>query len=87
MNKKPLANNPNGIDIHELFITPGKQINNIKPADNKKFSVIFKYLDKILRLFFKGLLKKFEKKCIEDTYIWILERLNGEDGLGGIFLW
>ena len=86
MNKKPLANNPNGIDIHELFITPGKQINNIKPADNKKFSVIFKYLDKILRLFLPRVFsKKFEKKCIEDTYIWILERLNGEDGLGGIF--
>ena len=59
MHKKPLANNPNGIDIQELFIKPGRLIKEIKPADNKKFSIVFKYLDKILRLFFtKGFLKK-----------------------------
>ena len=29
--------------------------------------------------------KKFKQKCIEDTYLWVLERLNGKDGLGGIF--
>ena len=37
MDKKPLANNPNGIDIQELFIKSGRLINNIKPADEKNF--------------------------------------------------
>lgn len=86
MYKKPLANNPNGIGIEELFITPGKFVKEIKPADNKSFSVFFTFLDKILRsLFPKIFSRKFKKKCIEDIYSWILKRLNGEDGLGGIF--
>ena len=86
MHKKPMANNPNGIEIQELFIKPGRLVKEIKPADNKKFSVIFKTLDKFSRLFLPRLFsKKFKKKCIEDIYVWILERLNGEDGLGGIF--
>ena len=29
--------------------------------------------------------RTFKKKCIEDVYSWTLDRLNGEDGLGGIF--
>ena len=41
MYKKPLANNPNGIGIEELFITPGKFVKEIKPADNKSFSIFF----------------------------------------------
>ena len=35
MDRKPLANNPNGIDIQELFIKSGRLINNIKPADEQ----------------------------------------------------
>ena len=86
MHKKPIANNPNGVDIQELFIKSGRQVKDIKPADNQKFSIVFKYLDKFLRLFLPRLFsKKFKKKCIENIYEWILERLNGEDGLGGIF--
>ena len=86
MDRKPLANNPNGIDIQELFVKSGRLINYIKPADEKKFSIVFKYLDKILRLSVPKIFsKKFKQKCIEDTYSWVLERLNGKDGLGGIF--
>ncbi|MEC8265218.1 MAG: squalene--hopene cyclase [Pseudomonadota bacterium] len=86
MDKKPLANNPNGVDIQEIFIKPGRLIEEIKPADNKKFSYIFKYLDKIIRFFLPSLItKRFKQRCTEDIYKWVLERLNGEDGLGGIF--
>ena len=46
MDRKPLANNPNGIDIQELFIKSGRLINYIKPADEKKFSIVFKYSPK-----------------------------------------
>ena len=86
MHKKPIANNPNGIEIQELFIKPGRLIKEIKPVDKKKFSIVFKYLDKFLRLFLpKVFSRTFKKKCIEDIYSWTLDRLNGEDGLGGIF--
>ena len=86
MHKKPIANNPNGIEIQELFIKPGRLVKEIKPVDKKKFSVVFKYLDKFLRLFCQRFSQKhLKKKCIEDIYSWTLNRLNGEDGLGGIF--
>ena len=45
MNKKPLANNPNGTDITELFINPRDSISRIKSVKNSKYSKIF------LRLF------------------------------------
>ena len=32
MNKKPLANNPNGIDITELFVNPRHSSSRIKPV-------------------------------------------------------
>ncbi len=86
MNKKPLANNPNGIDITELFVNPRDPISKIKPAKNSKYSEIFLYLDKVMRTTFPLIFSnKFKKNCSEDIYKWILKRLNGEDGLGGIF--
>ena len=33
--------NLTGLDIQELFIKSGRLINNIKPADDKKFSIVF----------------------------------------------
>ena len=86
MNKKPLANNPNGVDITELFISARNSISRKKPAKNSKYATIFLYLDKIMRIVFPLIFsQKFKKKCTEDIYKWILHRLNGEDGLGGIF--
>ena len=32
LDKKPLANNPNGVDIQEIFIKPGRLIDEIKPG-------------------------------------------------------
>ena len=86
MNKKPLANNPNGIDITELFVNSRRSSSKIKPVKNSKYSKIFLYLDKVMRITFPLIFSnKFKKNCSEDIYKWILERLNGEDGLGGIF--
>ena len=51
-----------------------------------RLSYIFLLLDKISRKLFPILfLKSYKKKCIKKSYDWVKERLNGEDGLGGIF--
>ena len=64
MHKKPIANNPNGIEIQELFIKPGRLIKEIKPVDKKKFSIVFKYLDKFLRLFLPKVFSRTFKKNV-----------------------
>ena len=86
MNKKPLANNPSNISIEELFIDPNTS--PIIKAINGSgfFSSLFLVLDKIARFFFPNFVSKnYKKKCIDNIYEWISKRLNGKDGLGGIF--
>ena len=86
MNKKPVANNPNNISIKELFINFYKSP-SVKAVDSSRFySYLFFVLDKIARFFFPNFVSKnYKKKCIGKIYQWISERLNGKDGLGGIF--
>ena len=86
MDKKPLANNPNGVDIQEIFIKPGRLIDEIKPADNKKFSYIFKYLDKIIRFFLPSLItKRFKQRCTEDIYEMGLREIKRRRWIGWYF--
>jgi squalene-hopene/tetraprenyl-beta-curcumene cyclase len=86
MNKKPLANNPNNISIEELFINLNKSPSVKAVNSSGFFSSLFLVLDKIARFFFPNFISKnYKRKCIDDIYEWVSERLNGEDGLGGIF--
>ena len=86
MNKKPTANNPNNISIEELFLKFDKSP-SVKAVDSSGFySSFFLVLDKISRFFFPNFVSKsYKKKCIDKIYEWISARLNGLDGLGGIF--
>ena len=86
MNKKPTANNPNNISIEELFLKFDKSP-SVKAADGSGFySSIFLVLDKISRFFFPNFVSKnYKKKCIDKIYEWVSMRINGLDGLGGIF--
>jgi len=86
MNKKPVANNPNNISIEELFINFNKSP-SVKPVDSSGFySSLFLVLDKITRFFFPNFVSEnYKRKCIDNIYEWVSKRLNGRDGLGGIF--
>ena len=81
--KKPLANNPNGTSIKELF---KDNLNSKVILNNRNFqSILFLIIDKILRKIQILLPKDNKKKCLELAYSWIKVRLNSEDGLGAIF--
>ncbi len=86
MHRKPAANNPQNISVSELF---KKEQFSSKIRPTKKYcfkSKFFIYLDKFVRLTFPiFFLKSYKESCVEKSYSWILERLNNEDGLGGIF--
>lgn len=84
--RKPLARNPRNIRIDELFCTPPEQVTDwIRGPYKSAWGPVFKVLDDVLRVaephFPKLSRAKAEQKAIE----WIIERLNGEDGLGAIY--
>ena len=86
MNRKPLASNPNQISIIELFNDHKNHTQKIKLASrNDKFSSLFIFLDNFARKLFPYIPIRFKSKCENKALNWTIDRLNGEDGLGGIF--
>jgi squalene-hopene/tetraprenyl-beta-curcumene cyclase len=81
---KPKAANPTGIHIAELFTTP--------PFEERQYfhpttqlSRLFFALDQVGR-YLHPLVPGFARRAaINRAVNWFTERLNGEDGLGGIF--
>ena len=84
LHKKPLANNPKGVNIKEIF--KDKYVDKLNIQNQTNFwSIIFNFIDKVVRKIEPVLPKKNKLLCTEKAYKWILIRLNGKDGLGGIF--
>lgn len=84
---KPVARNPRGIDLTELFCTPPFEIKDYhKGAGNKGFwAAFFLGLDKLLRVVEPHFPKRLRQRAINRAVDYFSERLNGEDGLGAIF--
>lgn len=81
---KVQAKNPLGVNIRELFTVP--------PEQETKFfqpwsltSRFFKGLDTIGRTAEPFIPRVLRKRAIKLAEKWIIERLNGEDGIGAIF--
>ncbi|WP_416899448.1 MAG: squalene--hopene cyclase [Minwuia sp.] len=86
MAKRKLAANPRGVNIRELFRVPPDQVKeyNTNPTGSP-VGGFFLSLDKMVRraepLFPQGK----RQKALKEALKFIKPRLNGEDGLGGIF--
>ncbi len=86
MNLRPQARNPRGVSVRELF-KPAAKSKRVSNADDPKmlWTVGFNALDAALKgtewIWPKGLRKKAITACVD----WVVERLNGEDGLGAIY--
>ena len=82
---KPAAANPRRVDVRELFTTaPEDEENYFHPTN--KLSRFFLTLDHIGRTYLEPLIPKFiRRSAVKKAENWCLDRLNGEDGLGGIF--
>ena len=81
MTNKRQADNPLGVDIRELFVVPPEQEKNYLSNPQNKGAFFLGV--KILRV--EPGCKKIRAKGIEKSLKFIHARLNGEDGLGGIF--
>ena len=83
---KPLARNPKGIRVDELFCRPPETITDyIRGPFKSPWGYFFKYLDSVLRVVEPHFPKKFRQSCIDAAVAFVTERLNGEDGLGAIY--
>lgn len=83
---KPRARNPRRINIEELFVRPPDQVKNylVNPTGHWLGDVLL-WLDQVGRVVEPFFPKALENTAIERAVAFVKERLNGEDGLGGIF--
>ncbi|MGR9072085.1 MAG: squalene--hopene cyclase [Gammaproteobacteria bacterium] len=81
---KATAQNPDRVDIPELFVTPPDEEQNYFP-DRSLLNKFFLGMDKLGRMTRRFYPKKMTDLAVRKALEWFTERLNGEDGLGGIF--
>lgn len=81
---KATAKNPDKVNILELFVTHPDEEKHYFP-ERTLLNKIFLGLDKLGRVTRPLIPQKMHKRAIENAKDWIIERLNGEDGLGCIF--
>ena len=81
---KPRAKNPRAIDIRELFTTPPEKEYRYFPAWSG-LNRVFLALDRFGRTLEPLVPGWVRRRAIAKAERWIIERLNGTDGLGGIF--
>lgn len=81
---KSVAKNPTNIGIGELFVIDPELEQHYFP-DRTLLSKCFLAMDKLGRVTRRFYPKKMTDYAVAKAQKWMLERLNGEDGLGGIF--
>lgn len=82
--QKARAKNPQGVHIPELFVRPPSEETQWFFNDTA-FAKLFLALDKFGRTMDRFAPKALRRLAIKRAEAWFVERLNGEDGLGGIF--
>ena len=81
---KPKAKNPRNIDIRELFTIPPELETSYFPI-RSGLNRVFLCLDKFGRILEKLLPSFIRNYALRKAEAWVIERLNGVDGLGAIF--
>jgi squalene-hopene/tetraprenyl-beta-curcumene cyclase len=78
------AKNPHKISVLELFVTHPDEEQHYFP-ERTLLNKCFLALDKLGRITRPLIPETMHKRAIQEAVDWFTERLNGEDGLGGIF--
>ncbi|MGF1641097.1 MAG: squalene--hopene cyclase [Rhodospirillales bacterium] len=83
--RKPRARNPRGVDVRELFVVPPERHETyLKNPTGRRLGDLLLLVDRIGRTVDPLFPKARERKAIDKAMAFVRERLNGEDGLGGI---
>jgi len=83
---RPKARNPRSVRIDELFLNPPKEEKyRLANPTGHWLGSLMVTMDRVARPFESLIPNSLTKKGIDRALKFIFERLNGEDGLGGIF--
>jgi squalene-hopene/tetraprenyl-beta-curcumene cyclase len=86
MAMRPLARNPRNVRVQELFRTPPERVRDwVRGPYRSGWGRAFKYLDDLLRLAEPVFARRRRRGAIDKAVAFVTERLNGDDGLGGIY--
>ncbi len=78
------AANPSAVHIRELFISDPWQERNYFPV-RSSMNKLFLHFERSIRLFEPLIPRWLRRRALNCAEKWMLERLNGEGGLGAIF--
>ncbi|MBD9355156.1 squalene--hopene cyclase [Methylomonas albis] len=81
---KAKAKNPHNVNVLELFVVHPDEEKHYFP-ERTLLNKFFLGLDKLGRITQPLIPKRVREHAIQKAVDWFTERLNGEDGLGGIF--
>jgi squalene-hopene/tetraprenyl-beta-curcumene cyclase len=81
---KPKARNPRQVHIRELFTNPPEKEKGYFDI-RSRLNYVFLQLDKVGRFLEPFMPKGIRRRAIKRAEQWVVERLNGTDGLGAIF--
>ncbi|WP_066476868.1 MULTISPECIES: squalene--hopene cyclase [unclassified Sphingomonas] len=83
--KQPVAKNPSGVKVDELYTQRAAPLKSQAAGAKRSWQILFGGLDIVLKrvepLWPRGLRAKAMQACVD----FVVERLNGEDGLGAIY--
>jgi squalene-hopene/tetraprenyl-beta-curcumene cyclase len=83
---QPKARNPRNVQVRELFRTDPAQVRDwIRGPYRSGWGRFFKGMDTLLRAGEKWFPRRGRDSAIRKAVAFVTERLNGEDGLGGIY--
>ncbi len=83
---RPRARNPRDVGVTELFRAPPEQVRDyIRGPYRSAWGRFFKGLDSALRVAAPAFPRRSRKHAINKAVAFVTARLNGEDGLGGIY--
>jgi len=81
---KAKARNPKEVNIRELFTVPPEKEKHYFPV-RSRLNRVFLLLDRVGHFFEPFIPTKIRRTALKKAEEWFIERLNGVDGLGGIF--
>lgn len=83
---KPSARNPRGVGVGELFaVPPFEERYRLVNPTGARLGAMFLALDRALRALTPLFPRSWRRRAIDAATAFVSERINGEDGLGGIF--
>jgi len=85
---RPVARNPRQVSVRELFVTAPEEERHYfqaRPGRSSLLAKVFFVLDRCGRAIDPFIPKAMRAHAMRRAELWMLERLNGEDGLGAIF--